>query len=172
MTQASYLLLAIAIGFGSAVQTGLIGSLARSRGPAEAAWISLLATLCGLAVIFSVRAFAGNPVSLSAPLNSAIPFVAIALLGATAMVISMRGLGPHYAITGLFGFAYLVAAGFLAPRLGIALFASAVTAGTLIGSVGLDHVGAFGLDTQRVSVVKLMGLFALIAGVVLVRLGR
>lgn len=172
MTQASYLLFAVTIGFGSAVQTGLIGSLARNRGPTEAAWISLLATLCGLAVIFSARALAGNPASLPSPLNGFAPFVVIAVLGGMAMVVSLRGIGPHYAITGLFGFAYLVAAGFLAPRLGIALFASAVTAGTLIGSVALDHVGAFGLDAQRVSAVKVMGLIALIIGVVLVRTGR
>lgn len=162
----------MAIGFGSAVQTGLIGSLARNRGPTEAAWVSLLATLCGLAVIFSARAIAGNPANLPAPLNGLTPFAIIAVLGGMAMIVSMRGVGPHYAITGLFGFAYLVAAGFLAPRLGIALFASAVTAGTLIGSVALDHIGAFGLDAQRVSVMKLMGLFALIFGVILVRTSR
>ena len=154
------------------MQTGLIGSLARSRGPTEATWISLLATLCGLAVIFSARSLAGNPASLPAPLNGLWPFVAIAFLGASAMIVSLKGIGPHYAVTGLFGFAYLVAAGFLAPRIGIALFASAVTAGTLIGSVALDHVGAFGLDPQRASIVKITGLFALVIGVVLVRLGR
>jgi transporter family-2 protein len=172
MTQTLYIVLALAIGFGASLQTGMIASLGRSRGPTEAAWISLLATLSAVAIVFGLRALRGSPPSLPSPLDSVFIFAGIAALGGLALSVSLRGLSPYLAVTGLFGFAYLVSAGFLAPRLGIALFASAVTAGTLFGSVALDHFGAFGVDVQRASVMRILGLLALVLGVVLVRTGR
>ena len=75
-------------------------------------------------------------------------------------------------IAGVFGFTYLFGAAYLGPRVGVALFASAVTAGTLVGSVWLDHVGAFGGGVYRVDGLRIAGLIALFAGVVLVRASR
>lgn len=172
MTETLHITLALVIGVGAAFQTGMIASLGRSRGPTEAAWISLLATLCGLALAFGLQSLRGNRPSLPAPFDGVIIFVIISLLAGAALAVSLRGLDAYLAITGLFGFAYLVAAGFLAPRIGIALFASAVMIGTLAGSVALDHVGAFGGEIQRVSLFRVLGLLALIFGIVLVRSGR
>jgi transporter family-2 protein len=172
MTLAIYILLALLIGFGAAVQTGMIASIGRLRGPTEAAWISLLATACFLSIVFAARSLRGNPASLPAPFDGVLVFAAIAVLAALAMAVSLRGLDTYLAVTGLFGFAYLVSAAFLAPRIGIALFASAVTAGTLVGSVALDHWGAFGADVHRVSFMRVAGLLFLILGVVFVRSGR
>lgn len=172
MALVAYIMLALLIGFGSAVQVGMIASLARSRGPTEAAWISILASVAVLALVFGLRAVRGDPPSLPSPFNALVTFTIVAGLSGVALAVSLRGLNPVLAVTGVFGFAYLLAAAFLAPRIGIALFASAVTAGTLAGSVLLDHVGAFGADIQRASLVRLAGLFALILGVVLVRTGR
>jgi transporter family-2 protein len=118
------------------------------------------------------RSIRGSPPSLPAPFDGVIVFAIIAGLAAAAMLISLQGLNKYLAITGLFGFAYLVSAGFLAPRIGIALFASAVTAGTLIGSVALDHWGAFGAEVHRATAMRLFGLLFLVMGVVLVRSGR
>lgn len=84
----------------------------------------------------------------------------------------MKGLDPYLAIAGLFGFIYLYGAGYIVPRAGVALFAGAVTAGTLVGSVGLDHIGAFGGEVYRVNALRVLGLVALMAGVVLVRSTR
>ena len=172
MTQALYILLALTIGLGAAVQTGMIAALGRSKGPTEATWISLLATLSIVALALGVRALRADPPSLPSPFSGALIFVAISAVGASALAVSLKGVSPYLALTGFFGFAYLVSAAFLAPRIGIALFAGAVTAGTLLGSVALDHIGAFGADVQRVSLLRGLGLAALIVGVVLVRSSR
>ena len=82
------------------------------------------------------------------------------------------GLDPYLAITGMFGLLYLFGASFLAPRVGIALFVGSVTAGTLIASLGLDHVGAFGGVVQRITFIRVVGLFVLLAGVAMIRSGR
>jgi uncharacterized membrane protein YdcZ (DUF606 family) len=172
VTQALYLLMAISIGFGSALQTGMVASIARARGPMEAAWVSLLASLCGLALVFGIRALRHHPPELPPPFENALIFVAILFAALVALTLSIRGVSPYLAVAGVFGFAYLFSAAFLAPRIGIALFASAVTAGTLFGSVGLDHIGAFGADIQRLSFLRVVGLAALIGGVLLVRTSR
>ncbi len=88
-------------------------------------------------------------------------------------------LGLSRAQVGLFFSAFYLAmtgasfgAGWLAPKIGIALFSATVTVGTLAGSVLLDHYGAFGADVQRATLVRVVGLMALFLGVVLVRSGR
>jgi transporter family-2 protein len=64
---------------------------------------------------------------------------------------------------------YLVAAAYLAPRIGVGLFLAGVIAGQLGGGVLLDHVGAFGVAARPVDAVRILGVVALLAGVVLVR---
>jgi uncharacterized membrane protein YdcZ (DUF606 family) len=172
MTQTLYVLAALLIGAGSGLQVALIGSIGRLRGATEAAWISALGTFGGMAVIFSVESLRHNPPNLPSPFNLLATFVAAALLGAFGLTICMKGLDPYLAVSGLFGFTYLLGAGYLAPRIGVALFASAVTVGTLGASVGLDHIGAFGGVVQRVSVIRAAGLLFLLLGVVMVRSGR
>jgi len=172
MTQLLYILLALAIGLGSALQVSLVASVGRLRGPIEATWISLLATLAGVTLIFALRSLRHQAPELAAPFNGVAVFAAIGLAAGLALAVSLQGLPSYLAVTGLFGFSYLVAAAFLAPRIGIALFVSAVTAGTLLGSVALDHLGAFGAEAHRVSLLRLVGVAALFLGVVLVRSGR
>ncbi|MPZ49865.1 MAG: hypothetical protein GEU75_11340 [Dehalococcoidia bacterium] len=163
---------ALVIGLGSAVQVGLVASLGRERGPVEAAWINVLGTFSGMALVFGIQSLRGNPPNLPSPFDNPLVFVAIALASVFALATSMRGLEVYLGIAGAFGFMYLVGAGYLAPRLGVALFASAVTAGTLIGSVVLDHYGFLGTDVHRVNVLRIFGLMFLVLGVVLVRGNR
>jgi uncharacterized membrane protein YdcZ (DUF606 family) len=172
MTQILYVLAALFIGAGSALQIALIGSLGRLRGPTEAAWISALGTFGGMALVFGVQALRHDPPNLPSPFNTVATYAAAALVATACLVICLRGLDPYLAITGLFGFTYLLGAGYLAPRIGVALFASAITVGTLGGSVGLDHIGAFGGIVQRISFVRIAGLAFLMLGVVMVRSGR
>jgi len=169
MTQAIYIGAALLIGFGSAVQVGMIGSLGRQRGAFEATLISMLASVLGLAAFLVIRALRSEPPQLPSPMNEPLVYVVLGGVATVALVVSMRGLQPYLSAAGLFGFLYVVSAAFLAPRIGIALYVSAVTAGTLIGSVALDHLGAFGAEMQRVTLVRGLGLLALILGVVLVR---
>jgi uncharacterized membrane protein YdcZ (DUF606 family) len=172
MTQLFYVLMAMGVGVGSAVQVGLVGSMGRLRGPTEAAWINVLGTFGGMAVVFGVQAFRSDPPNLPSPFNTIATFGVAAILASIGLAICLRGMDPYLGIAGLFGFLYLFGAGFLAPKIGIALFASAVTAGTLSASIGLDHIGAFGGAVYKVNLVRLVGLMALLAGVVLVRSGR
>lgn len=172
MTQALYLAMGFTVGIGAALQAAMLGSMGRSRGPMEAAFISLLATMSGLAFVFTIRNFRDDPPALPSPLNGMLVFVPVFFVAGFALLVSIRGLDVYLAITGLFGFAYLVVAGFLAPRLGIALFGALYMTGTLVGSVGLDHIGAFGAEAHRINVMRGFGLVALLVGVVLVRFSR
>lgn len=169
MTQALYIFLAIAIGVGSAFQTGMVASLGRARGPTEAAWISLLASVVGLAIVLGARAMRGNGPSLPSPMNAVLFYACVIIVAGAALIISLRGLDFYLGVTGLFGVAYIASAAFLAPRIGIALFASAITAGTLFSSIGLDHIGAFGADIRAINLVRVLGVALLFLGVVLVR---
>ncbi|HWC30221.1 MAG TPA: DMT family transporter [Dehalococcoidia bacterium] len=172
MTVFAFIIVAMLIGLGSAVQVSMIASLGRVRGAPEAAWINVIAAVLSLALLFAFGALRANPPNLPAPLNNTLMLAAIIVLSGLILAISVRGVSPLLAITGIFGFVYLMGAGYLAPRIGIALFASAVTAGTLIGAVALDHWGAFGADVHRVGFVRLTGVFLLVIGVVFVRYGR
>lgn len=169
MTQALYILLAISAGLGSAVQTALLGSLSRERGSWEASFISALASVGGLAFILGVRTSRDSNPSLPAPFDTVVPFAGIALITGVSLALAVRGVPSYLAITGMFGFYYLFSASLVAPRIGIALFAASITAGTMIGAVALDHIGAFGAPVQRFDGFKLMGIFALLAGVLLIR---
>ena len=172
MTTFAFVALALLIGAGSAVQAGMISSLGRLRGAPEAAWISVVSAVVALGVLFAVGALRASPPNLPAPFKSSAILWLVALLSASALAISVRGVNPVLATTGLFGFAYLVGAGFLGPRIGIALFASSVTAGTLIGSVVLDHWGAFGADVHRLGLARLVGVLLLVFGVLFVHFGE
>jgi uncharacterized membrane protein YdcZ (DUF606 family) len=172
MTQVLYVLMAMGVGVGSAVQIGLVGQMGRIRGPEEASWISVLGTVTGMSLLFSVQSLRHNTPNLPSPFDSIAPFLVIAVLAATALTLGIRGLDPYLAIAGVFGLLYLFGASFLAPKIGIALFVGGVTAGTLVAGVLLDHFGAFGGVVQRVSVVRVVGLVALLSGVILIRSGR
>jgi len=169
MTQALYILLAIGAGFGTAMQTGLIGSLSRARGPVEAAWVSVLATICGIAIVLGVRSAKLAPPAFPAPFDSPFSFAAVLVLAAATLVISMKGVESYLAAAGLLGFVYLFTAAFVAPRAGIAVFTASFTAGTLMGAVILDHFGAFGASVERISASRVLGIFALLGGVLLIR---
>ena len=172
MTIALLALAALLIGIGASVQLGMVSSIGRLRGPTEAAWINVLATFFGMALVFGIQALRDHPPNLPAPFDNPLLYAGVAAAAAFALAVSMKGLGPYLAIAGVFGFTYLMGAGYLAPRIGIALFASAVTAGTLIGSVALDHYGAFGGEIHRINLMRVGGLLLLVFGVVLVRSSR
>ena len=169
MTQVLYVVAALSIGMGSAVQIGLVSALSRERGPTEAAWINVLGTFGGMALVFLVGSLRSDPPNLPSPFNAPATFVAAAIVACVALAVCMKGLDPYLAIAGIFGFTYLFGAGYIGPRAGVALFAGAVTAGTLLGSVWLDHIGAFGGEVYRANAMRMLGLIALLAGVFMVR---
>jgi transporter family-2 protein len=171
MTQFFTLAIALVIGLGMSVQTSMLGAVARERGSVEAAWMSILATIVGLAALLAGRALRGAGPALPPPLDRPVIYVVVAAAAGLTLLLTMRNLEAYYAVAGLFGLAMIVGMGALAPRLGIALFLSAVIAGQLIGAMTLDQVGAFGGTVHRVTTLRVAGVIALLSGVLLVRGG-
>jgi bacterial/archaeal transporter family-2 protein len=163
------LLAAMLIGLGAAVQTSMLGSVGRLRGPSEATWLSILATASAVAVILAVRGIRGDSPALPAPFDRPLVFIGAALLAGLALLLTARGLPPYYAITGLFGLAFIFGAATLVPRIGVALFLGATIAGQLVGAIFLDQFGAFGATAQPVTPLRLAGVTLLLLGVVMVR---
>jgi uncharacterized membrane protein YdcZ (DUF606 family) len=169
MDQFLYIGLAICAGIISATQVGLIGVITRERGPFEATWVSMLGSLAGMALLLGLLFAFGTAPDLSMPVNSAAVYVTISLVMTTMLLAAGQGL-PHYALlTGLTSIPYLLVASWAGPRIGIAVFFAAVVTGQLTGSVALDHFGAFGTIPRPIDLARGIGVFALLAGVILIR---
>jgi len=169
MTSTLYLSIAILVGIGAATQSALLAAMGRDKGPYEGTWINMLAAIGGLAILFVARGVAGRSPLLPAPFSHPAAFAAVVGLTGVALAISMRGLNPVYAISGLFAIAYLLGIGYGAPKIGIALFVAGVTVGQLGGALAYDHIGAFGLAVHHASVTRIAGLGVVLAGAVIVR---
>jgi uncharacterized membrane protein YdcZ (DUF606 family) len=169
MDQALYIGVAIAAGLISATQVGLIGLITRERGPFEATWISMLASLAGMALLLAVMSAVGRSLSLPQPFNSLWLYVVLAALMGGSLVLAGHGLPTYALATGLTSIPYLLAASWTGPKIGVAVFFAAVVTGQLTGSVILDHVGAFGATPRPIDLARGVGILALVAGVVLIR---
>lgn len=169
MTNTLYLLAAVIVGVCAATQASMLGAMGREKSPYEATWINMLAAIAGIALILVVRGISGRAPMLDVPFNHAAAFVGVAVIAAIALAISVRGLEPYYAITGVFAIAYLLGIGYAAPRIGIALFLAGVTVGQLGGAMAYDHVGAFGSAVHSASAVRILGMGAVLAGALVVR---
>jgi bacterial/archaeal transporter family-2 protein len=159
----------VSLGVTQALQVALLGAMNRARGPAEAAYVSILGTLAGLTLALAIRGLMGSRPVLPAPFDHPALTGAIALASGTLLALLMRGLPGGYALTGLTAVPYLLAASYLAPRIGVGLFLGALIAGQLGGGVVLDHFGVLGTATRPVDAIRVLGVVALLAGVVLVR---
>lgn len=80
MTQVLYVVAALAIGAGSAVQISLVSALGRERGPTEAAWINVLGTFGGMALVFLIGSIRSDPPNLPSPFNLPATYVATAIV--------------------------------------------------------------------------------------------
>ena len=115
----------------------------------------------------------GHPVS-AAVLSTSVSFT---LLLVTALIIrvplpgaaSFAGPWWIYVSGGTIGAIFVFFLLFSAPIIGATAMIGAVIAGQLIGSVALDHFGAFGLPQQVLSPGRALGIAFLIGGVLLIR---
>jgi len=166
------LFIALLIGLGSAAQIAMIGGMARLRSAPESTFTSMMATVAGIALVLAIRAFRGDPLQYFAPLDRGLPFLLLAIGAAVLLVLSMKGLPLGYAATGLFAIVFLLGTAALVPTLGVALFFGATTAGSLIGAVIFDQIGAFGAQPAPMSLLRLVGILAVFGGVILVRIAK
>ena len=169
MTARTGIFVALGVGLASAVQTAMLGALGRGRAPAEAAWISLFGSIVGISALMLIRAGRGETPTLHAPLDRTWMYVLILSLGLAVLGVSLRGVPWYLGVAGLGGVLYLATAALLVPRLGVALFFGATTAGSVIGALAVDHIGAFGAVPNPVSLARAGGLALILVGVVVVR---
>lgn len=164
-----YICMAVSVGFTSALQISMLGAITRERGGFEATWISMLASLGGMAGVIVITIALGNRPTLAAPFQSGAIYGFFAALMLVALVLASRGIPWYLSLTGFLPVPYLLAASFIGPRIGLGVFLGSIIAGQLIGGIGLDHVGAFGAKRQAVDVIRVVGAFLLVAGVLLIR---
>ena len=161
--------LALMLGVGASVQVSMLAAIGRERGPVEAGWLSIFGTVAGIAAVLALRSARGDAVDLPLPFDRWWVFATIALLSLSVLVVGFHGTSAYLAGVGLFGAAFITGGAALAPRLGVALLFSAVTAGTLGGALVMDHIGAFGNDPQRATLLRVAGVLVVLAGVMIVR---
>lgn len=161
--------LTVSVGITAALQVAMLGAIARERGGFEATWISMLASLAGMAGVLLATTLAGREPLLSRPFDRAGIYGFFSALMLVALILASRGLPPYLALTGFLPVPYLLAASFIGPRIGLSVFLGAIIAGQLIGGIVLDHVGAFGASPRRIDAVRLLGALVLVVGVVLIR---
>jgi transporter family-2 protein len=85
------------------------------------------------------------------------------------ILLALPGIPWWFALTGLLAGPYLLAAAFLAPRVGVGPFMAAIVTGQLLAGVALDHVGAFGATPRPIDAMRMLGVAALLAGLLLIR---
>lgn len=142
-----YLISAMAIGIAFAAQPAINGAVGKIVGsPLTAAALSITITLACTLILMPLMA---GRVSLAT--FTQLPWWVI--------------------LGGLIGVLVVAGGAAIAPITGVTLFFVCMIAGQLIGSLVLDHYGAFGLAVQQISWVKLTGVGLALAGVVLVRIG-
>ncbi len=116
--------------------------------------------------------------AVGSPVNAALVSFAVgtAVLAVVAFLMQARPdmtaarAAPWYLwIGGLYGAAFVVAATWGVPRLGVATTIILMVAGQLLLSLVLDHIGFMGMPRQPISWGRAAGVALVIAGVVMVR---
>ncbi len=169
MTNILFIVMAISAGAINALQIGLLGNIKLDRGTFEATWISMLASLAGMAILLGVRTLAGPRPNLPRPFDDWWPYIALAAVMTTSLVVAGRGLPFYLLATGLTSIPYLLAAAYVGPKIGLGVYFASVVTGQLSMSVCLDHIGAFGSVIRPIDSLRLLGIVALLIGVLLIR---
>ncbi len=146
MTQV-YLIVAVLIGAAFAAQPGINAVAAKTFGSPIAATVLSV----GITLVASV---------------------VIMVLSGTTPTPSMFGTLPWWVVVGgLIGVLVVAGGAAIVPVTGFGLFFVCMIAGQLMGSVMLDHIGAFGLSVREVTPLRIGGLLLAFGGVLLVRFG-
>jgi transporter family-2 protein len=141
----------------------------------------LAAVMLGVAVSFQPLMNAVLARAIGSPFGAAAISIAVAALGAAAMV-AVTGRGEISRATlasvpwwiylaGFVGTLFVAGGVVIAPVTGAQLFFISVIAGQLIGAALADHFGLFGLSVRPLSLERALGLSLVLAGALLVRRG-
>lgn len=141
-----YILLALAAGICIPTQAGINAQLSHwTRSPTLAAGISFaVGTVCLTLYVLASR----------------IPLMpATALAGAPWWIWSGGALGAFFVASTIF----------LVPKLGATTMLALVLAGQMVTSLLLDHFGAFAFPIHPISLPRIIGVFMVAAGVILIQ---
>ena len=117
VSDAVWIAVVVSLGVTQALQVALLGAMNRARGPAEAAYISILGTLAGLTLALAIRSLMGSRPALPAPFDHPALTGAVALASGDTFGIRRCGGFPwDMRVTGLTAVPYLLAASYLAPE--------------------------------------------------------
>lgn len=113
------------------------------------------------------------------PVVSAIISFAVGLIGLLVYMLASRvplstfslaAQAPKMLwVAGLLGAFYVTTMVLLVPKLGMTLAFGVVIAGQMLASLVMDHYGLLGVPVQPVSLLRVLGVVCIVAGVVLVR---
>lgn len=169
MSDALWIAIVVGLGITQALQVSLLGAMGGVRGPSEAAFVSILGTFVGLTAALTINGLRGSRPLLPPPFDNPAVMGVLSVCTGAILLLALRGLPGGFIITGLLAMPYLLAASFLAPRIGIGLFLAALITGQLTGGMFLDQIGFLGGATRPVDALRIVGCLLLLTGVVLVR---
>lgn len=167
--QLIYIAIAVGAGATNALQLAMLGGLSRERGGFESTFISMLASVAGLAILLVGMLLAGKKLVLPGIFRSPGTFLVLAVIMFSLLVVAAHGVPRYYLLTGLTSVPYLLAAAFVGSRLGLGVYFAAIVTGQMSGSLVFDHLGAFGADARSIDPMRLTGVGLLVLGVVLIR---
>lgn len=167
--QTLWIAVTVLLGCTQALQAAMLGAMGRLRGPVEASWYSIFGTLTVISLVITLQAFSGSAVALPGFFANGFAIGLITLLAGAVLFFATPGIPAWFGITGLLAGPYLIAASWLAPRLGVGLFFGVIITGQLLGGLVLDHTGAFGTTPRPIDLARIVGALLLLAGVVLIR---
>ncbi len=116
--------------------------------------------------------------AVGSPINAAFLsfLIGTLVLGAAALAMQTRpdmaavkGLPWYIWLGGAYGAAFVAAAAWGVPKLGVAMVITLLVAGQLAMSLAIDHFGALGVPRQPISPGRILGVLMVIGGVLLVR---
>src|SRR5918994_7492899 len=90
VSDAVWIAVVVSLGVTQALQVALLGAMNRARGPAEAAYISILGTLAGLTLALTIRSLLGSRPALPAPLDQPAVTSAVALASRPLLGFGLR----------------------------------------------------------------------------------
>jgi bacterial/archaeal transporter family-2 protein len=141
-----YTAIALAIGMGFAVQTGINAALARGIGSSIAA--AMISFGVGFAALMVITLMTGQLQAAS----------------------GLRHLPAWVWLSGgILGAGIVFGSLFLVPRIGIAALAAFIIAGQLTAAAVIDHYGLFGVPVIELHLWRAVGIVLLFAGALLVR---
>ena len=142
-------------------------------------WYLLLALVAGAGLAFQAVINTRLSQALNSPLWAScvqvfvgLVFLAVCLAIAREPMPTFAGAGrlPWWVWTGgAIGAAYVLSVIVTTRPLGVALMVASVVVGQSVAALLIDHYGWFGVDTHRLSPIRVAGAVLLFAGVLLIR---